>query len=287
MYKTGSKFLFALAGFGLLSAVLWAMATGNHALGMDSLIGPLTGGYKGYVGDHAGYALLVGLSFVALFLGIFLSALRDADPEAEAQVLGLDTVPEVEPPVTPNYWPVVGGFSAGAVVIGLAIGPIMFTIGMIGLACCLVEWSVRAWSDRATGDPEVNRTIRNRFMQPVEIPALAVIGIAGLVLAVSRILLALPKIGSYLVFGLVPVAILAVGALIVLRPQLSQSVIAGLLLFGGIAILAGGVAAAIAGEREPAGEPESEQPRSGEGEGESGLAPLPAPSSIVIWVGHR
>ncbi len=285
MYKTGSKFLFALAGFGLLSAVLWAAATGNHAIGMDSIIGPLSGGYKGYVGDHAGYTLLVGLSFVALFLGIFLSALRDADPEAEAQVLGLDTVPEVEAPVAPNYWPVVAAFSAGAVVIGLAIGPIMFTIGMVGLAICVVEWAVRAWSDRATGDPEVNRSIRNRFMQPVEIPALAVIGIAGMVLAVSRILLALPKIGSYLVFGLVPAAILAVGALIVLRPQLSQSVVAGLLLFFGIAILAGGVAAAVAGEREHGGE--HEEKHSSEGEGEHSLAPLPAPSSAVIIVGNR
>lgn len=285
MYKTGAKFLFALAGFGLLSAVLWAAATGDHALGMDSLIGPLTLGYKGYVGDHAGYTLLVGLSAVALFLGIFLSALRDADPEAEAEVLGVDTVPDAPAPVTANYWPVVAAFSAGAVVIGLAIGPIMFTIGMVGLACCLVEWAVRAWSDRATGDPEVNQSIRNRFMQPVEIPALAVIGIAGLVLAVSRILLALPKIGSYLVFGLVPVAILTVGALIVMRPQLSKSVIAGLLLFGGIAILAGGVVAAIAGEREHGGEHEEEEQHSSEGE--SGLAPLPAPTSALIWVGNR
>jgi len=284
MYKTGSKFLFALAGFGLLAAVVWAGATGDHAIGMDSIIGPLSGGYKGYVGDQAGYTLLVGLSFVALFLGIFLSALRDADPEAEAQVLGLDAVPEVEAPVAPNYWPVVAAFSAGAVVIGLAVGPIMFTIGMVGLAICLVEWAVRTWSDRATGDPEVNRSIRNRFMQPVEIPALAVIGIAGMVLAVSRILLALPKIGSYLVFGLVPAAILAIGALIVLRPQLSQSVVAGLLLFCGIAILAGGVAAAIAGEREHGGEHEE---HSTEGEGEHGLAPLPAPSSAVIVVGNR
>jgi hypothetical protein len=286
MYKTGSKFLFAMAGFGLLAAVVWAAATGEHAIGMDTLIGPLTLGYKGYVGDHAGYTLLIALSAAALFLGIFLSALRDADPEAEAQVVGLDTVPDAPAPTTANYWPVVAAFSAGAVVIGLAIGPIMFVIGMVGLACCLVEWAVRAWSDRATGDPEVNRTIRNRFLQPVEIPALAVIGIAGLVLAVSRILLALPKIGSYLVFGLVPVAILAVGALIVLRPQLSQSVIAGLILVGGIAILAGGVAAAIAGEREHGGEHEEEH-HSSEGEGESGLAPLPSPSSAVIWVGNR
>lgn len=283
MYKTGAKFLFALAAFGLLSAVLWSAATGDHAIGMDSLIGPLTLGYKGYVGDHTGYTLLVGLSVVALFLGIFLSALRDADPEAEAQVLGLEAVPEVEAPVTANYWPVVAAFSAAAVVIGLAVGPVMFTIGMVGLAICVVEWAVRAWSDRATGDPEVNRSIRNRFMQPVEYPGLAVIGIAGLVLAVSRILLALPKTGSYLVFGLVPAAILALGALIVLRPQVSQSVVAAILLVGGIAILAGGVVAAVAGERDHGGE----ENHSTEGGGESGLAPLPAPTSAVIWVGNR
>ena len=55
----------------------------------------------------------------------------------------------------------------------------------------------------------------------------------------------------------------------------------------GVAILAGGVAAAIAGEREHGGEHKSEEHHSSEGEGESGLAPLPAPSSAVIWVGNR
>lgn len=283
MYKTGSKFFLTLAGFGLLSAVLWAAATGDHAIGMDTLIGPLTLGYKGYVGDHAGYTLFVGLFVVSLFLGIFLAALRDADPEAEAEILGLDTVPEVEAPVTTNYWPVVAAFSAGSLVIGLAVGPVMFAIGAVGLVICMVEWAVRAWSDRATGDPEVNRGIRNRFLQPVEIPALAVIGIAGMVLAVSRILLALPKVGSYLVFGLVPAAILAIGTLIVMKPKLSQSVIAGLLLFCGVAILAGGVAAAIAGERES----DHEEKHATDGKGEAGLAPLPAPSAAVIRVGNR
>ena len=108
--------------------------------------------------------------------------------------------------------------------------------------------------------------------------------IAGMVLAVSRILLALPKVGSYLVFGLVPAAILAIGTLIVMKPKLSQSVIAGLLLFCGVAILAGGVAAAIAGERDSG---EHEEHHSSEGEGEAGLAPLPAPTSAVIIVGNR
>ncbi len=282
MFKTGSKFLFALAGFGFVAAVAYAAGTGDHLLGMDTLVGPLTLGYKGYVGEHAGFSILIGVSAAALFLGIFLSALRDTDPDAQAQVVGLDAVPEVEAPATVNYWPVVGAFSVGAIALGLAIGPVMFVIGFIGLTITTVEWAVRSWSDRATGDAEVNRTIRNRFMYPVEIPGLAVLGIGGLVLAISRILLALPKLGSYAVFALVPIAVLGIGALLVSKPKISPSVVAGLLLVGGVAILVGGVAAAVAGEREVEHE---EEEREGEGGGEEGLAPLPEPAFVVIQVG--
>jgi len=280
MIKTGSKFLFGLAAFGLVTAILYSGFTGNHQIGVDTLLGPLSFGYKGYVGDHVGYSILMGLSVVSLFLGIFLAALRDTDPEAEAQLLGLDTVPDAEPPVSPNYWPVVAAFSAGSVVLGLAVTPALFVIGTVGLVICLVEWAVRAWSDRATGDPEVNRSIRHRFMNPIEIPVLAVLCIGGVVLAVSRILLALPKTGSYLVFGLVPLLIFVVGTLIVLKPKMSQSVIAGLLLVGGIALLAGGVVAAIHGEHH------TEEKTSEGGKQESGLAPLPAPTDHVIRVGN-
>ena len=111
-------------------------------------------------------------------------------------------------------------------------------------------------------------------MRPVEIPGAALLIVGILVLAVSRILLALPKTGSYLVFGLVPAVILGLGALVALRPRLSQSAIAGMLLAGGIAILGGGVAAAIAGEREH--EAGHSEPAEQETETEEGLAPVPA-----------
>lgn len=279
MVKSASKFLFALAAFGFVSAVVYGGTTAGQGFGMDALMGPLTFGYKGYVGDHVGYAILMGLAVTSLFLGVFLSTLRDADPEAAAQVLGLETVPEVPVPVRGNYWPVVGAFSAGALVLGLAVGPALFVLGMVGLTIVTVEWAARAWADRATGDPEVNQTIRDRFMRPVEIPGAALLTIGILVLAVSRILLALPKTGSYLVFALVPAAILGLGALVALRPRLSQSAIAGMLLVGGIAILGGGVVAAIAGEREhDAGHHEDTEQ---ETETEEGLAPLPAAGSVV------
>ncbi|MEZ5181302.1 MAG: hypothetical protein R2702_05440 [Acidimicrobiales bacterium] len=279
MFKSGSKFLFGLAAIGFVAAIAYAVATSDQGP-IDSVLGPLTLGYKGGVGDHVGYSILVSLSFLSLFLGIFLSSLRDADPEAEAQLVGLETVPEAPAPTTANYWPVIGAFSAAALVIGLAVGPVMFVIGAIGLTITIVEWAARAWADRATGDPAVNDAIRNRFMYPVEIPGLAVLGIAGIVLAVSRILLALPKIGSYLVFGIVPAIFLAVGYLVIAKPKLSQNAIAAMLLVGGIAIMGGGVAAAIAGEREHGGDHEEEHG------GEEGLAPLPGPAELVITVGN-
>ncbi len=279
MFKTGSKFLLALAGFGLVAAFVYAGATAGGELGMASITGPLSLGYKGAVGDHVGYAVLVGLAASGLFLGVVLAALRDADADAAAQVAGVETVPDAPTPSTVNYWPVVGAFSAAALVLGLAIGPTMFIIGGIGLAATLIEWAARAWSDRATGDAEVNREIRSRFLNPVEIPALSLLVIGGIVLASSRILLALPKIGSFLFFGLVPVAILAVGALVVLKPKLSQSVIAGFLIVGALALLGGGIAASIAGEREHEGGHEEEH-------SEEGSAPLPAPSLTVIRVGN-
>ena len=90
----------------------------------------------------------------------------------------------------------------------------------------LCNLAISAWADRITGDPAVNRSIRNRMMHPIEVPVGAVLGIGIFVLAISRILLAVPKGGAYLFFGLVPAIIFGVGILIVLRPTLSRSVIA-------------------------------------------------------------
>jgi hypothetical protein len=96
-------------------------------------------------------------------------------------------------------------------------------------------------------------------------------------------LLAVPKNGSYLIFGLVPAIIFGVGILIVMKPTLSKSVIAGLLLFGGFAVLAGGVAAAIAGEREHEGGEHKEE--GGEHGGRIAVS-LPEPAQTVIRVAN-
>ncbi|HEY4377755.1 MAG TPA: hypothetical protein VGM93_11380 [Acidimicrobiales bacterium] len=249
MFKTGAKFLYGLAAFGFVAAFLFATATGDHSVNMSSLIGPITLGYKGRVGDHLGYGIFAGLGIVAMFLAIVVSAVRDADPEAEAEYAGVDMVPEVEAPRTASYWPIVGAFAAGSLALGLAVSKEFFFVGIAGIAVVTVEWASVAWADRATGDPEVNRAIRGRFMHPVEIPATALLGIGAFVLLISRVLLAVPEATSAVIFGGVPALGLAVGATIAVKPKVSSSVVAGLLLVGGLAVLGGGIAAGVHGHR--------------------------------------
>src|SRR5690606_17298382 len=154
MFKTGTKFFYGLAGFALVAAVLHAGYTGDQQIGMDTLLGPLTGGWKGYVGDHVAYTILVSLFFVSLGTGIFLAAVRDGDAEAGAELIGLDVAPEAPAPVMVNYWPLVGAFSFACLALGLAVGSSLFLIGIAGFTIVTFEWAVRAWSERATGDPE-------------------------------------------------------------------------------------------------------------------------------------
>src|SRR3546814_18962893 len=63
----------------------------------------------------------------------------------------------------------------------------MFVIGLFTLLAVLVEWMVLAWSDRATGDAETNRLVRNRVMAPFEVPLAGALVIAVSVFAFSRL----------------------------------------------------------------------------------------------------
>ncbi len=269
MVKTASKFFFGIAAFAFLAACIYGGASAGDEVRLDTFVGVITLGYTGSVGDHVGYTLLLALSGCAFFLGCMSAAFRDADAEAQAEVVELEAVPEVAPPGGPSYLPIIAAFGAGLVVVGLVVGPAFVVVGLLVIAAMVIEWGIQAWSDRATGDPSVNRSIRNRLMYPVEVPALAVIGIAVFVYSVSRILLVIPKTGGYIVFGAVPVLILAVAWLLTARPKVNPNLLTALLLVGGLAVLAGGVVGASLDEREV--EPHEEEE---EHEQEGGLAPL-------------
>jgi hypothetical protein len=250
VFTTGSKFFFGLSLAAFVGAIFYGLASNGGEIGMNALLGVVTFGYKGAVGDQFGYTVLAGLAGASLFLGCVTVSFRDADAEAQAGLLALDMAPAAPLPQGTNYWPIIAAFGAGTLAVGVVIGSQMVFLGVGILVAATFEWAIRAWSDRATGDPAVNRALRNRLMYPVEIPVLAVVGIAVFVLSISRLLLALPTGGAYVVFGGVPALILLIGWFLTTRPTVNRNLVAGLLLAGGIAVLAGGIIGASVGPRD-------------------------------------
>jgi hypothetical protein len=243
MITTGSKWFFSLGLVSLVLAAAYGWTTGGNGTG------PLTMGYKGGVGDHFGYGVLITAGLISLFLGAVSLAVRDAEALAEAQVAGTETVPAAIP-APPSYWPAVAAFGVALVVVGLVASPVLFVIGLVALGVVLVEWAVQAWADRATGDPAINRQIRNRLMNPIEFPLAAILGLGLLAIGFSRIFLALTNTET-VVLGIVIAALVVVGGFLVAsRPRLSSNIVVGLLVALAVIVIALGIAGAVAGPHE-------------------------------------
>ncbi|RMH76375.1 MAG: hypothetical protein D6683_10095 [Actinomyces sp.] len=243
MFTTGFKFHFGAGTALALAAVVYGYSSGGGGLG------PLVLGWKGGVGDHLGYGLLVAAALAFWAIGLVLVAVRDADPEVQAAALGADTVP-VAPPVTGTAWPVVGAFGAATTVVGLVLGSPIFVLGLAIGAVTLIEWTMDAWADRATGDPAANRELRNRLMAPVEVPVVGALVIAVAVLSVSRILLAVSELGAVVIAGVIAVVILGATTLYAAVPRHGRTIVTALGLLLAVALLAGGIIAAVHGERD-------------------------------------
>ena len=96
MLTPAFRFFGALVALGLIGAFVQAFTSDQPFI--DAVLGPLTFGWKGGVGSHLAYVALMSLAVIAGLLGGLFLAFRDADPEAEAQVLHAETVPLTRAP---------------------------------------------------------------------------------------------------------------------------------------------------------------------------------------------
>ena len=273
MITTGSKWFFGFGFFTLVLAAAYGWTTGGNGLG------PVSVGYKGGVGDHFGYGILLSAAVVGFFLGAVTTATRDAEAEAEAQVAGTDEVPEVTPAGT-SYWPPVAAFGAALLVVGLVADTVLFVFGLVVLGIVLVEWAVQSWADRATGDPETNRRIRNRLMNPIEFPAAGVLALAVLAIAMSRLFLTLSAEATVWVALAFAVVVVAVGAFVASRPKLDPNLVVGVLILGAVVVIGIGIASAAVGTRDFEHHGSEEE---GEHSDEDASAPLPAgPTTVEV-----
>ncbi len=243
MVTTGAKFFFGLAALALFGAAIFAW--GNHG----GLSGVITFGLYGGVGDHAGYIVLLSAAASAAFLGGLAVAFRDADADAVQSFIGLDTLPEVREPRTNSYWPVLGAVAAGCCAVGLVVSAQLFVFGILVGIVVLLEWMVSAWSDRATGDPVANRRIRNRLMNPVEIPVFGAIGVVAMIFCISRVLLAVSDHASAAVALGFAVLVLAVATVLALAPRAVRTVTAVVCIVIALGVITGGIISAAQGSR--------------------------------------
>lgn len=242
MITTGSKFFYGLAALLALAAVVYGYASGGGGLG------PFSVGSKGGVGEHLGYGILLAAAVASLFAGFCTTAFRDADPEPTAG-LGAETVPAATP-ASSSFWPVVGAFGVVLTVVGVVLNNVFFVAGLIALGAVAIEWTMQAWAERATGDPAVNREIRNRVMLPMEVPVAGVLAIGVVVVGYSRVFLAVSKLGAVWIALAFAATIFFIGTILSLRPRIRSDLVAGVVAAAAVVTIGLGIVGAVAGERE-------------------------------------
>lgn len=243
MIPTGLKLYAGIAMVAAAAAIYGGYTSGG------TITGPLSAGYKGGIGDWVSYVVLLGVAFVAVIVGGLLTVFRDADASAVAASMGTAVAPVGQRPVAASIWPMVAGIGASFLMVGIAVNAAITGVGIVILAIVAFEWTMTAWADRATGDPKANEALRGQLMGPFEVPLLGLMAAGVVVIAVSRILLAVSKTGATVVGGVVAVIILGVGILAAQKPNISKNAVtglAGLVLAG---ILVGGVWGAVQGTR--------------------------------------
>lgn len=250
MFTPAFRYLAGLSVFSLVAAFVVG-ASSQTAPPMSRFLGPLTLGWKGGVGNHFAYALLVGIAVAAAALAGLLVAFRDADPDAEAQVVHAESVPLTRAPAGINYLPALAGFAFVLLLVGLATesGSLAW-VSIAILVAVAITWTLRAWAERATGDDATNAELYQRFITPFRLPVVSVLSIAVLVIGLSRLLLAVPKTASVVVFGLVALLFFIVAVALALRPEKSRSIATVLIVLAALVVIAAGIAAAVHGERE-------------------------------------
>ncbi|MDZ7734412.1 MAG: hypothetical protein U5R31_16275 [Acidimicrobiia bacterium] len=217
---------------------------------IDAVLGPLTVGWKGGVGNHLVYGVFLGVFVLSTAISVVLAAFRDADPESLAEVAHTETPPVVEPPRHPSIWPFIGALAFGAMLVGLVVNTVLFMAGAFGVVLVGMEWTVRTWAENATGDPELNEEYRQRLAASLEVPGLATLVIGAFVMAGSRVFLAVSATGAVVIAGAVSFLLLIGFTLVAYYPRASRSVAGVFALLAGIIVIGSGIFSAAIGERE-------------------------------------
>ena len=155
------------------------------------------------------------------------------------------------------FWGPLAAFGVACLVVGIAVSFAFFYLGVGVLFVSGLQWTVQAWSDNTTGDSALNANIRNRAVGPLEIPMMAGLGVAVVVIGISRVLLAVSELGAVVLASVASVFIFG-SAVLIAKSKAPRQVVSAIVTFGAVAVLAGGIVGAAVGERDFSHEEEGE-----------------------------
>lgn len=151
MFTPAFKFFAALAMASLVAAFASAITT-NDDPWMDRLLGPITLGWKGGVGNHLYYVMFVGLAIVSATLAIVSVAFRDTDPKAQKELTGSDTLarPRTQPGGT--VLGIASVIAIGAVIYGQISMRWVTPAGLALMGLVAIGWTLQTVRSDAASD---------------------------------------------------------------------------------------------------------------------------------------
>ena len=227
MFTTGSKFLIGSSVLAAVSAIAYGVA-------QDGVMGTI-----GLVSAAIALAFLAGINIYTNDSNVW-----------DDEISSLDTAPAAARPPADSIWPMAFALGAVVLTVGLITYQAVFIVGVVLMLAAGAEWTAEAWAERASADASYNAEVRSRIANPLEFPLAAAIGIGIIVYAFSRIMLWLSKTNTVVFFSIMGAVILGVAFLIAYRPGIKSRAIVGAVGVGVLALVAGGAAAGLDGERE-------------------------------------
>ena len=227
MLTTGSKLLIGSAVLATVSAIAYGVAQD---------------GVMGTVGLASAAVALAFLAGVNIFT-------RDSNIWDD-EISSVDTAPAAARPPANSIWPMAFALGAVVLTVGLVTYQAVFIVGVVLLLAAGAEWTAEAWAERASADAAHNAEVRSRIANPLEFPLAAAIGIGIIVYAFSRIMLWLSKTNTVVFFAVMGAIILTVAFLLAYRPGIKSRAAFGAIAVGVLALVAGGAAAGLDGERD-------------------------------------
>ncbi|MEL6890051.1 MAG: hypothetical protein AAFP84_00525 [Actinomycetota bacterium] len=228
MFTTGSKTLIGAATLATIAAIVY---------------GVTQDGVRGTIG-------LVSAATVLAVLSAANVALRDSNVFVDDPA-PVETVSAAQRSGSNSPWPLLFALGSVIIVVGLVSYQPIFVIGVVALLAGGAEWTVQAWSERASSDRGWNAAVRNRLSNPFEYPLAAAIGIGIIVFAFSRVMLWLgSKTNTTIAFSVLAAIVLVVGFLFAGRRRARAGAIGGTIAVGAIAIVAAGTVAGLDGQRD-------------------------------------